>query len=54
MIIDPFIIRLPISSLEALMGSKFGVLSLFIGVGTVIMKILQSFICDEFDVNFEF
>jgi hypothetical protein len=28
-------------------GSKLGVLSLFIGVGTVTIKMLQSFISDE-------
>ncbi len=45
---------LPTNSLELLSGSRSGVLSSFIGVGTVTINILLSLISSIFDVNFEF
>ena len=45
---------LPTSLLDAISGSRSGVLSLLIGVGTVIINILHSVISSIFDVNFEF
>ena len=45
---------LPTNSLDAIKRSKSGVLSSFIGVGTVTINILLSLISSIFDVNFEF
>jgi len=43
---------LPTSLLDAINGSRSGVLSTLIGVGTVIIKILLSIISSIFEVNF--
>ena len=45
---------LPTSLLDAISGSRSGVLSSLIGVGTVIINMLLSLISSIFDVNFEF
>ena len=52
--IEPFLIILPTSSLDVISGLKSGVLSSFIGVGTVTIKILLFLISSIFEVRLQF